>query len=105
MSQVGTSAQNAVFNSVKVSNIDSIVKFRNHIHAKHGTLDILVNNAGQYFEPSEDPIEHSRQVQETMVANYWGTKNICKAFIPMLAPQARIVNLSSCLGKYKNFGI
>jgi len=96
--EVGARADNAEFHGVEVTDIDSIVKFRNHIHAKHGRIDILINNAGQYFEPSEDPIEHFRQVQKTMITNYWGTKNICKAFIPMLDPKARIVNLSSHLG-------
>jgi len=97
-SEMGPKADNAGFYSVEVTDIDSIVKFRNYIHAQHGKVDILINNAGQYFEPSEDPMEHFRQVQKTMATNYWGTKNICKAFIPMLDPQARIVNLSSHLG-------
>ena len=96
---MGARAENAEFHNVEVTDIDSIVKLRNHIHAKHGRIDILINNAGQYFEPSEDPIEHFRQVQKTMITNYWGTKNICKAFIPMLDPKARIVNLSSHLGE------
>jgi len=96
--EVGAKAEHVEFCSVEVTDIDSIDKFRNHIHGKHGQLDILINNAGQYFEPSEDPVEHFRQVEKTMKTNYWGTKSICKAFIPMLAPNCRIVNLSSHLG-------
>jgi len=91
-------ADNVSFHQVDVTSIDSIVEFRNYIHAKHGNIDILVNNAGKYFEPSQDPIEHFRQVERTMMTNYWGTKSMCKAFIPMLSPYARVVNLSSHLG-------
>jgi len=86
------------FHSMEVTNIDSLVDFRNVIHAKHGKIDLLINNAGQYFEPSDEPAEHFRQVEKTLATNYWGMKNVCKAFLPMLTPAARIVNLSSHLG-------
>merc|ERR1712227_156067 len=86
------------YHSMEVTDIDSIVKFRNMVHAEHGVIDILINNAGQYFAPSEDPVEHMRQVEKTLATNYWGMKNVCKAFLPMLKPAARIVNLSSHLG-------
>jgi len=89
---------NIEFHNVDVTQIDSIVKFRNMIHAKHGQVDILVNNAGKYFAPDKDPLEHFRQVEKTMMTNYWGTKSMCKAFIPMLSTHARVVNLSSHLG-------
>jgi hypothetical protein len=29
------------------------------------------------------------QAEKTMLTNYWGLKNMCKAFIPMLDPQVR----------------
>ena len=86
------------YHSMEVTDIDSIVEFRNMVHQKHGKIDILINNAGQYFAPSSDPVEHMRQVEKTLATNYWGMKNVCKAFLPMLNPGARIVNLSSHLG-------
>jgi len=96
--EVGDKADNISYHSMEVTNIDSIVEFRNMVHAKHGTIDILINNAGQYFAPSEEPVEHMRQVEKTLSTNYWGLKNVCKAFLPMLSHAARIVNLSSHLG-------
>jgi len=95
---VGDKADMIGYHSMEVTNIDSIVEFRNMVHAKHGTIDILINNAGQYFAPSEEPVEHMRQVEKTLATNYWGMKNVCKAFLPMLSPAARVVNLSSQLG-------
>ena len=96
--EVGDKADNISYHSMEVTNIDSIVEFRNMVHAKHGTIDILINNAGQYFAPSSEPVEHMRQVERTLATNYWGMKNVCKAFLPLLSPTARIVNLSSHLG-------
>ena len=96
--EVGDKADMIGYHSMEVTNIDSIVEFRNMVHAKHGAVDILINNAGQYFAPSEEPVEHMRQVEKTLATNYWGMKNVCKAFLPMLSPAARVVNLSSQLG-------
>ena len=96
--EVGERADNIGYHSMEVTDIDSIVEFRNMVHAKHGTIDILINNAGQYFAPSSEPVEHMRQVEKTLATNYWGMKNVCKAFLPLLSPTARIVNLSSHLG-------
>ena len=95
---VGAKEDMVNYHSMEVTDIDSIVEFRNMVHQKHGKIDILINNAGQYFAPSADPVEHMRQVEKTLATNYWGMKNVCKAFLPMLNPGARIVNLSSHLG-------
>ena len=95
---VGAKEDMVNYHSMEVTDIDSIVEFRNMVHQKHGKIDILINNAGQYFAPSSDPVEHMRQVEKTLATNYWGMKNVCKAFLPMLNPGARIVNLSSHLG-------
>jgi len=96
--ELGEKADMVNFHTMEVTNIDSMVDFRNMIHAKHGKIDLLINNAGQYFEPSPVPSEHFRQVEKTLATNYWGMKNVCKAFLPMLTQTARIVNLSSHLG-------
>jgi len=86
------------FHTLEVTEVDSIVEFRNMVHQKHGKIDILINNAGMYFGQSEDPVLNAWQVERTLATNYWGMKNVCKAFVPMLNPGARIVNLSSHLG-------
>ena len=86
------------FKHMEATDIVSVVALRNFIFNQHGQIDILVNNAAVYFYPSHDPTEHYCQVQRTMDINYWGLKNVCNAFLPMLSDTARIVNLSSHLG-------
>lgn len=76
------------------------------IQSKFGKLDILINNAAINFEgaggesstkPSETPIENFRKTFET---NVLGAINLTQKVLPLIkkSPQARIVNVSSCLG-------
>ena len=61
---------------------------------------IQVNNAGVNFNHGPDnQLECAEQVIRT---NYFGTKNIIQAMIPLMRPSssgARIVNVSSRLGR------
>lgn len=61
---------------------------------------LQVNNAGvNYNLGSDNSVENARMVINT---NYYGTKNIIKAMIPFMrhsASGARIVNVSSRLGR------
>jgi hypothetical protein len=41
------------------------------------------------------------QAEKTMLTNYWGLKNMCKAFIPMLDPQVRYTYEGEKLVKYR----
>jgi len=86
------------FKQMEVTDIVSVVALRNKIFSQHGQIDILINNAALYFYPSTDPTEHYCQVQRTLDINYWGLKNVCNAFLPLLSDKARIVNMSSHLG-------
>ena len=83
---------------MEVTDIVSVVALRNQIFTEHGQIDILINNAALYFYPSTDPTEHYCQVQRSLDINYWGLKNVCNAFLPLLSDRARIVNMSSHLG-------
>ncbi|XVE63792.1 hypothetical protein DITRI_Ditri07aG0048500 [Diplodiscus trichospermus] len=79
---------------------ESISTFAEWIKEKYGGIDILVNNAGvNYNLGSDNSVEFAKQVVET---NYYGTKRMIKAMIPLMrasAAGARIVNVSSRLGK------
>ncbi|KAE8693989.1 mitochondrial substrate carrier family protein [Hibiscus syriacus] len=79
---------------------ESISAFIDWIKQKYGGVDILVNNAGVNYNLGYDnSVEFARQVIET---NYYGTKNMIKAMIPVMRPSAvgaRIVNVSSRLGR------
>eukprot|EP00091_Calanus_sinicus_P007791 TRINITY_DN19053_c0_g1_i1.p1 TRINITY_DN19053_c0_g1~~TRINITY_DN19053_c0_g1_i1.p1 ORF type:complete len:177 (+),score=49.28 TRINITY_DN19053_c0_g1_i1:1-531(+) len=101
--QVGSEKAGMVeYHTMEATDIVSIVQLRNKVFEKHGQIDILINNAGMYFYPSDDPTEHFCQVEKTLQINYWGLKNICNAFLPMLSDNARIVNMSSNLGHLSN---
>jgi len=86
------------FKSLEVTDILTIVALRNQIYSQHGQIDILVNNLGAYFHPSQDPTEYYCQVHRTLDINYWGLKNVCTSFLPILSDTARVVNMSSNLG-------
>jgi NAD(P)-dependent dehydrogenase (short-subunit alcohol dehydrogenase family) len=64
------------------------------------TIKWQVNNAGVNFNlGSDNSVENAHKVIET---NYYGTKNITEALIPLMKPSivgARIVNVSSRLGR------
>ncbi|KAK0320863.1 hypothetical protein LTR82_008181 [Friedmanniomyces endolithicus] len=57
----------------------------------HGRVDVLINNAGVNL----DNQYNYENAKRTVDVNYHGTLDMCQTFIPLLVPQARIVNLSS----------
>ncbi|KNH04785.1 nadph-dependent carbonyl reductase family protein [Perkinsela sp. CCAP 1560/4] len=62
-------------------------------------IDVLVNNAAMaYPHYSSEPF--SKQADETIAINYFGTLKVCEHFIPILKKnsQGRIVNISSRMG-------
>jgi carbonyl reductase 1 len=60
-------------------------------------LDILVNNAG--FAYGVDSAEtFSTQAEVTVRVNFTGTVAVCEAFLPLMNPHGRIVNVSSMAG-------
>jgi NAD(P)-dependent dehydrogenase (short-subunit alcohol dehydrogenase family) len=86
---------------VDVSDKASIVAARETIGKDIEALDILINNAGISGGfpqvATEVDINVVREVFET---NFFGTINMCQAFIDLLkkAPEPRIVNVTSGLG-------
>ncbi|KAJ6386735.1 hypothetical protein OIU78_016632 [Salix suchowensis] len=78
----------------------SIKKLAEWIEQTYGGIDVLVNNAGvNYNLGADNSVEHAQNVVAT---NYYGTKNVSQALIPLMRPSAvgaRIVNVSSRLGR------
>ncbi len=65
---------------------------------RYGGLDILVNNVGISFKPANpEPIEE--QVEMTLATNYFGTRRVTEALLPLLRRGARVVNVSSGHGR------
>ncbi|KAJ8752604.1 hypothetical protein K2173_005493 [Erythroxylum novogranatense] len=94
------SGLSVAFHQLDVLESSSIKEFAEWVKQNYGGIDILVNNAGvNYNLGSDNSVEHAKMVIDT---NYYGTKNVTKAMIPLIRPSAagsRIVNLSSRLGR------
>ncbi|KAH6781914.1 Rossmann-fold superfamily protein [Perilla frutescens var. hirtella] len=91
---------NVVFHQLDIIDLSSVDAFSEWVKEQYGGIDILINNAGvNYNAGSDNSVEHAEQVIRT---NYFGTKNMIKAMIPLMRPSepgARIVNVSSKLGR------
>ena len=73
---------------VDMSNPESIAALANRLRAQHQTLDALVNNAGLYKGPARD----------IWAVNLLGPLLLTRALEPLLAPNARVVMVTSGLG-------
>ncbi|XP_050226126.1 uncharacterized protein LOC126675516 [Mercurialis annua] len=94
------SGLSVVFHQLDISDSCSIKKFSDWIRQTYGGLDVLVNNAGVNHNLGDDnSVEFARMVIDI---NYYGTRNVIKAMIPLMKHSAagvRIVNVSSRLGR------
>lgn len=61
----------------------------------YGGLDILVNNAGIAYKGDAWGEDVARTTVET---NYYGTRKVCEAFLPIMRPGGRVVNVCSTAG-------
>ncbi|RUS27905.1 carbonyl reductase [NADPH] 1-like protein [Jimgerdemannia flammicorona] len=91
------------FATCDVADVGSIRGLRSWVEKEVGGVDILVNNAGIGDEFHGLPTTPSL-AEETIRINYYGLLNMCETFLPILRPSARIVNLSSGVGKLYNLG-
>jgi NAD(P)-dependent dehydrogenase (short-subunit alcohol dehydrogenase family) len=66
-----------------------------YIQSKYGHLDVLVNNAGWAMKGDSFDLEI---VQRTLAINFYGVKNMCEAFLPIMSQNGHIVNISSSAG-------
>ncbi|XP_009766268.1 uncharacterized protein LOC107820627 [Nicotiana tabacum] len=91
---------NVSFHQLDIVDLASVQAFCDWIKETYGGLDILINNAGVNFNYGK---ENSVEFAETVIqTNYFGTKNMIKALIPLMRPSpagARIVSVTSRLGR------
>lgn len=82
---------------VDVTDADVVAGLPDAVGGAHGDIDGLINIAGiiHRFVPSS---ELSREEQQRVFeVNFWGTVNMCQAFLPVLLgrPEASVTNMSS----------
>ncbi|KAJ3706560.1 hypothetical protein LUZ61_010265 [Rhynchospora tenuis] len=113
---------NITFHQMDVTDPSSIEKIAAFVKTKCGKLDILVNNAAiggfELSKPIDEKllqqeraeifhnnlIESYNKAVDCLKTNYYGTKNMIEAFLPLvqLSNSGRIVNVSSTLGQLQN---
>uniref|UniRef100_A0A6N2MJJ8 Uncharacterized protein n=1 Tax=Salix viminalis TaxID=40686 RepID=A0A6N2MJJ8_SALVM len=98
-SSAGLEAANALkelglsvdFHQLDVLDSLSIKKLAEWIEQTYGGIDVLVNNAGvNYNLGADNSVEHAQNVVAT---NYYGTKNVSQALIPLMRPSAVVLRL------------
>ncbi|TVU15078.1 hypothetical protein EJB05_38580 [Eragrostis curvula] len=121
---------NVIFHQLEVTDAPSIGRLADFLKARFGKLDILVNNAAVgAVEYVHDPVDVSEEkftgmdaaqrlewmskssretykaAKEGLQTNYYGTKHVTEAMLPLLqtSSDGRIVNVSSGWGLLRQF--
>ena len=95
----------AQFYQANITEYDATIELFEHINKEHGRIDILINNAGITRDASLKKMT-IEQWQQVIDVNLTGVFNCTKAVIPYMMPHnsGRILNASSVVGLYGNFG-
>ncbi len=93
------------FQQVNVADNSQVVVAVSELKSKHDRIDILINNAGITKDASFKKMTHE-QWQQVIDVNLTGVFNCTKAIAPIMEENAygRIINTSSVVGLYGNFG-
>jgi 3-oxoacyl-[acyl-carrier protein] reductase len=93
------------FNAVNISSYDSVQTAAESVYNKHKSIDILINNAGITKDATLVKMT-PEQWQQVINVNLTGVFNCTKAVSSFMIEKkyGRIVNTSSIVGLYGNFG-
>ncbi len=97
MAQLETIGLHPKYHQLDIDDESSVLKLRDYLESNYGGLDVLVNNAAIAIWPDSPLSFHEKSVQ-TIRTNYFNTKRTCDLLFPILKPNARVVNMSSCVG-------
>ncbi|XP_042312608.1 carbonyl reductase [NADPH] 1-like isoform X2 [Sceloporus undulatus] len=84
-----------LFHQLDITDLQSIRTLRDFLKEKYGGLNVLVNNAGIAFK---DTTPFAIQAEVTLRTNFFATRDVCTELLPLLKPNARVVNVSSMCG-------
>lgn len=94
---------NAIFQTINVSDPNSISDAYNKISQKINQLDVLVNNAGILLEPERSILEMSPDDDiDSIKVNGLGALWVTQKFLPLLKRGSRIIMISSGAGRFNN---
>ncbi|XP_029171005.1 carbonyl reductase [NADPH] 1-like [Nylanderia fulva] len=88
------------FHQLDINDDESVIKLRDYLKNTYGGLDVLINNAAIAFKNDTEPFGF--RAEETIRVNYFSLHRVCTALYPLLRPHARVVHVSSCLGRLCN---
>ena len=80
--------------ALDLSEDDSINMFSSSLISRGKTLNILINNAG-FLKTRR--YENSRGIEMSMAVNYFGTRALTTALLPLLERGGRIINVTSSM--------
>lgn len=89
-------AMNVEYFKVDVAYTKSIIKFRHHIQDRDERIELLINITE--YVPTERHLSHIEKVRRTLSVNFYGYINFGKLIYPLLAENARVVNVSGPAG-------
>lgn len=100
-----SSKGNAVYMKVNVAKFDEVEKAVQSIIAQFGKIDVLVNNAGILRDATLAKMT-PEQWQQVIDVNLTGVFNCTKCVAPFMIEKqyGRIINATSVVGIYGNFG-
>jgi short-subunit dehydrogenase len=87
--------------TVDITDREAVAQLPGEVESIHGPADAVINVAGviqKFVKVNELPFA---EIEKVMNVNFWGTMNMCKAFLPVLLtrPEAALVNIAS-MGAY-----
>ena len=105
ISELKSLSNNIEFQKVDVTSLDSVTKAASEITEKYKKIDILINNAGITRDASLLKMT-PEQWKHVVDVNLTGVFNCTKAVAPVMVENksGKIVNTSSVVGLYGNFG-
>jgi carbonyl reductase 1 len=94
--EIGPGKAELVAHQLDVTNEESVKKCVEFVKSKYGGLDVLINNAGYAVAGSGFDEQIART---TSSVNYFGVKNVTRAFLPIVKANGRIITVSSGAGE------